>query len=65
MDDILRLRDLRLKHGLSQVEIAKRLCCDRTTYWRWESKIRTPRPIYRREIKRLIKRLKKELEKES
>jgi transcriptional regulator with XRE-family HTH domain len=59
MCEIQKLRGLRLQHGLTQKQIAAKLCCAPLTLLRWENGQRSPRPVYRMAIQKLIKQLSK------
>ena len=55
MDEIIReLKELRIKHNLSQIKIAQLLGFPETTYRRYENGLSNPTPIYRKKIQKLI-----------
>jgi len=58
--EIQELRQLRLKLGMSQDEIAKKLYCNRVTLANWERSKKEPQPIFKREIKKLLNSLKRD-----
>ena len=63
MNEISKLKLLRLKHGLTQQQIAEKLYCDRITFWRWENNKQVPRPVFQKGIQELIGELEKQAHK--
>ena len=57
MNDVQRLKKLRLKHCLTQVDMASMLSVNRATYNRWERTRHVPLPVFRMKIAEAITQL--------
>jgi len=61
LENVQRLKGIRLKLGLSQTQVAEMIGCRLLTVFRWEQNYFTPLPIYTRRIEIVLKRLEKKL----
>lgn len=53
------LRLARKRLGLTQKQLAVRLCCNRVTVANWELSKRKPHPVFMKEIVRLLEAARK------